>query len=413
MAELSSSHYPTQREVKELTRFNAAKGGHNADYIDHILAVVVVFAFTLTIFWPRSTPCVAAPAFQVPSGERQLVLDDVGIANIENLQRTLHQPDKKGAVILPNWQSSEGALHIASAPNWDPDANVFKLLVADLAAAPTSYTIRESKDGLHWSRLGKPNINFYCMVYDATDPDRTRRFKAFLPNRGFAVSADALTWTMLDVPPISSNDEYNFSFDQKTHMFIATVKVRGPHGRSHAITTSKDFANWTKPELTFHADDEDQIIGRQRIKARFANPHLHHPLYNIPATYNVDIYNVAVFRYESLYIGLPQMYYQTGKVPAGWPGFDKLPILDEMMVNYRRDGDWAGFHDVQLTCSRDLKIWQRLGDRKPFYYRFAPGCRCLGRVYGVATLVSAGARRRAMVLLRFGKKLRTGVGRTW
>ncbi len=75
---------------------------------------------------------------------------------------------------------------------------------------------------------------------------------------------------------------------------------------------------------------------------------------------------MAVFRYESLYIGLPQMYHQTGKVPPDWPGFDSLPISDAMLVNYRRDGDWAGFHDVQLMCSRDLKSWRRLGKRKPF-----------------------------------------------
>ena len=39
--------------------------------------------------------------FTVPAGERQLFLDDVGIAKIENLKRVMHPPAKKGAVIRP------------------------------------------------------------------------------------------------------------------------------------------------------------------------------------------------------------------------------------------------------------------------------------------------------------------------
>ena len=41
----------------------------------------------------------ADSTFTVPAGERQLFLDDVGTAKIENLDRTMHQPDKRGAVV--------------------------------------------------------------------------------------------------------------------------------------------------------------------------------------------------------------------------------------------------------------------------------------------------------------------------
>jgi len=37
--------------------------------------------------------------FQVSAGQRQLFLDDHGIAEIKDLQRTMHQPTKRGAVI--------------------------------------------------------------------------------------------------------------------------------------------------------------------------------------------------------------------------------------------------------------------------------------------------------------------------
>ena len=84
------------------------------------------------------------------------------------------------------------------------------------------------------------------------------------------------------------------------------------------------------------------------------------------ATYNVDVYMMSVFRYESLYIGLPALYYQTGRGPADWLGFDELPIAPAMLSLYRRSGDWSGFHDVQLACSRDLRHWKRLGNRESF-----------------------------------------------
>jgi len=204
------------------------------------------------------------------------------------------------------------------------------------------------------------------VVYDASDPDPARRFKSFLPNVGFAVSPDGIRWKMLDVPAVRSSDNFSFSFDEKSHTFFAAVKIGGPHGRSVGLATSKNFTNWTNHGLVFHADELDQKLGLENIKARYADPTLHPPCHNIPATYNVDVYMMSIFVYEGIYIGMPAMYHQTGKVPGSWPGFDDLPITPYMMKLYKRDGDWAGFHDVQLTCSRDLKSWKRLGDRKPF-----------------------------------------------
>ena len=57
-------------------------------------------------------------AFLVPSGERQLFLDDVGILKIDNLKRTMHQPTKKGAIIRPDlpWETT---LQTRSVPAWD------------------------------------------------------------------------------------------------------------------------------------------------------------------------------------------------------------------------------------------------------------------------------------------------------
>jgi len=324
--------------------------------------------------------------YDVPPGQRQLFLDDYNVAKIENLERTMHQPDKKGAVIRPDPAVGEDFIQARMAPVWDPKNKIFKFwnLYAPAGLPATGYY--ESRDGLHWSKpvvgqlayRGSMEHNYISVkrdgkhhritmvVYDGADLDPTRRFKSFLPNVGFAVSPDGIKWALLDVPAVPSSDNFSFSFDEKAHLFIGTVKIGGPHGRSVGLATSTDFINWTNHGLVFHADDLDQELGLKNINARFADPTLHHPCYNIPHTYNVDVYLMAIFRYESLYIGMPAMYHQTGKVPGNWPGFRDMPLTDNMRKIYTRDGDWAGFHDVQLTCSRDLKNWQRLGDRKPF-----------------------------------------------
>ena len=139
----------------------------------------------------------------------------------------------------------------------------------------------------------------------------------------------------------------NFSFDPKEHLFIVTVKHGGPYGRAVLVSTSKDFKQWTESKLNFGADEVDQELGRKNIDQRLADPALQ-PMYYEPnpAVYNVDVYNMGVFRYEGLYIGMPALYHATGPVP-----------------NYPNT---VGFHLIQLVCSRDLQTWLRLGDRRTF-----------------------------------------------
>ena len=115
--------------------------------------------------------CKADLEFQVRPGQRQLFLDDVGIAQIENLRRTMHSPKKKGAVIRPSWQGLDAQAKangvnaiIRSAPVFDLDQQVFKIWLLDS-------TCFHSQDGLQWQRVGKPNLPVHKVVYDASDPD--------------------------------------------------------------------------------------------------------------------------------------------------------------------------------------------------------------------------------------------------
>lgn len=340
--------------------------------------------------------------FVVPKEQRQLFLDDYGIAKIENLSRTMHQPLKKGAVIRPDPSRGIASIQIRSAPNWDPEAKLFKFWIMsqpdDLKDGLATSGYYESADGLHWREpalgqiesRGSRNNNFVtvaglnsrvdCAIYDPLDPDPKSRYKGFTLRALFdlkkdpkaklqwelqPVVSDGVTWRKLEAPGMDSADEYNVSFDAVEKQFIATVKHSGPHGRSVFLSTSKDFRHWTKHELIFHADDLDQELGRRNIAQHFADPRLRKPYFNMPAKYNVDVYNMGTFRYEGLYIGMPAMYHKTGQVPGSWPGFNDFPNAPGIEL-YRRFGDWVGFHPIQLVCSRDLRRWTRLGDRKPF-----------------------------------------------
>ena len=70
------------------------------------------------------------------------------------------------------------------------------------------------------------------------------------------------------------------------------------------------------------------------------------------AWHNVDVYNMGVFDYEGIYIGLPAVYFRRGK------RYSKCIVC---------------FTAIELTCSRDLKDWTRLGERQPFIPCSQPG----------------------------------------
>ena len=303
-----------------------------------VSAVSVAF---LAVLWQMGVAAAAVPSFAIPSGQRQLFLDNHGILSMDGLTRTMHRPDKRGASIYPISGEDKPILQTRTAPVRDPDRNVWQMWdctrPADAAIAACGYY--ESTDGVNWRRpivgtvlyhgsrsnnlvtveggpqLYRPDL----IVRDATDPDPNRRYKAVLPNVGAAVSPDGMHWSILPgVAGVPSSDEYNFSFDEENHLFILTVKHGGPYGRAVYLSTSSDFQNWTSPTLIFAADSRDQTLGVQNIQARLADPTLMQPFYNTPAVYNVDVYNMGVFRYEGY------IYRYAGAVPRRW-GHPQLP----------------------------------------------------------------------------------------
>ena len=184
--------------------------------VNHIPAAVLVIAFTLTMAWPKTTAFGADPAFQVPAGQRQLFLDDVGIAKIENLTRTMYQPNKKGAVIRPTYPA-ESYMQTRCAPAGGPQARLWKIWLINSGDYPGS-AYAQSRDGLHWTKpsLGQVEVNGtrensyitideklgWCanaiinVVINPDDPDPARRFTGLghASGREPVVSADGINW---------------------------------------------------------------------------------------------------------------------------------------------------------------------------------------------------------------------------
>ena len=322
----------------------------------------------------------------VVPGVRQLFLDDHDIAKVAGLARTMHQPTKRGPVLLPDAPSDGNLIELRSAPQWDHELQVYRMFYCAMPMDDhrlIGMALAVSHDGLHWDKpdwgqqieiRGSTNNNriavehkpgvrdtfFLNVVYDPDDPDAGRRYKAMYGdvNRIPIVSPDGIRWTRLDVPPLASSDESSLVYDRRHRRFLAWLKTGNKYGRAHSLTTSEDFRNWSKSQFSFGADDEDQPLALKFIRERVADrglsqpvfvdddPALGKPVRPGPPTWRAECHYIAVFSYESLYIGFPSMFYPTG-VDANGTNCD-------------------GFDLFQLASTRDLLNWTRLGNRESF-----------------------------------------------
>ncbi len=128
------------------------------------------------------------------------------------------------------------------------------------------------------------------VFYDAHEPDPARRYKGIgyqgpicclrsSRGPGFhpAISADGRSWQLLDAF-IPSQDESHLFHDEDNGIYAATVKHRGPYGRSVYLSVSRDFESWTDPRdcLIFHADRQDQELGAARVRMQLESRDLIH-----------------------------------------------------------------------------------------------------------------------------------------
>jgi len=149
---------------------------------------------------------------------------------------------------------------------------------------------------------------------------------------GVAFSPDGIHWNSIDpfaIPAIGDISHLSWDPYRKRYLIYARDfflpedvhdRYKGETwyneifwGRAVRVYESADFSNWTAGEIVMHADIDD-----------------------LPGD---EVYSMAVFPYEGLYIGLVQVYH-------AYPGTNTL--------------------EIQLAVSRDGVHWKRVGDRRPF-----------------------------------------------
>ena len=315
-------------------------------------------------------------SFINPARHKQLFLDDYAIESMSGAKRTLHPPQRCGPAIRPDRSREQVSLQSRSAPQWNSEKGIWEWWYWAYYPVPPQgkYHSTEARvnyyatstDGVQWEtpslglyewRGSKDNSiaydpaarTLYHIIRDEREEDPKRRYKALFDtsDRWLGVSPDGFNWTMLDVPPIPSQDESHFTYDESSGQYLAMVKHGTEWGRSVWLSTSKDFVHFTEPKLIFHTDEIDQENRKQRLRKVIEDPAYISPPLVDEEDHLAQIYQMAVMPYEGMYIGFPVVFNPAGAVP--------LP-----------HNNFTGLNQVELTVSRDLYHWERVADRALF-----------------------------------------------
>jgi len=292
--------------------------------------------------------------------ERQLLLDNYLIAGAEHVMRQVHQPKRfeGNPVFAPPKAERNHAvvLHVMQFPT-SPRFRMWYWSYDGWQTLPDGQQIRfatsyaTSDDGMHWER---PNLDLHNveglvgpnnvvvpyglmqgLFYHAEEPDDEKRFKALIcverknpaVREGYYLhtSPDGIHWKGdLSRPVIPSltggyrvpqngiGDTTRFWWDPLRRKYIGDVKfVIFGKQRCRGIMESDDLLHWTRPTPTFYARADD-----------------------------AQIYGHRGFAYQGMYVGLRWLF---------------LPEYSRRHSSY-----------VELDCSRDGRIWTRVGAGQPF-----------------------------------------------
>lgn len=296
-----------------------------------------------------------------PKEHRQLFLDDHALDRVSGINRVLHQPQKYGPVITPDSSMGQKSLQAESVPQWNSEKSMWEWWYHNgltyYATSDDGLTWERPSLGLHeWNGSKDNNIardpdmkSLKHIIRDENDSDPMWRYKAMFTagDRYFGVSPDGFEWTILDVPPIPSEDTSHFAYDELNSQYIATVKHQTEWGRSVWLSTSHDFLQWTKPELILHTDEIDWENCRKRVREVIDNPAYITPPIIDDVDYFAELYSMAVLPYEGIYIGLPMIFNPFGAIPPPDMNFSRI-------------------NQIELAVSRDLYNWERVADRSVF-----------------------------------------------
>ena len=322
---------------------------------------------------------------------KQLFVDDVIIESMENLATRIHPARKhpRNPVLVADrsWER-KGQLIIYGSVLHEPAEPLFKMWY--WCDGRGAYAL--SRNGIEWEKPELELVEFegttrnnlvpwmaLGMVHSPDDPDPNRRYKSLLGRQG-AFSADGLTW---QVPPesrnipgdIASDNVIPFCYDEQSERYVAFPKVVRESGghlrRSVSVSFSTDFLTWTPAQTILVPDARDDRLARAAVAALRDRVEYD----DGPEWHLAQFYGHCGFPYEGIYLGLLWVFDISGWGPPLWGQTDFV----------RRPG--AGGEDgpvyVQLTSSRDLVNWQRVGERQPFLPLGPAGSHDAGQIYTV------------------------------
>ena len=315
-------------------------------------------------------------------GRRQLFADAYVVDELAGARRVQHQPVKFAGnpVIRSEFDWESLYIQMRDAPLWNPVEKRWELRYwgRGIGVDGIGTFLAVSDDGLHWEKptvgefefkgskennlltpMSPYDLFLYHVLYDERDPDPMRRWKALIgdTNPRPAASPDGINWTFLSENRIPAGEEGFLIYDELSGRFVFSLRTIHDAGfggqRAVNISTSRDFVEWTDPVLMFAADARDQELGAQWLRRITADRAYRQPLVNDPEQYNTQVYNMAVFPYEGIYLGMPTMFRTSGssrRVPWG-----------------------DGYSVPGLAVSPNLRDWKyALHDERPDFLPLSP-----------------------------------------
>lgn len=322
-----------------------------------------------------------------------LFADDSGVAEKSGVVRTVHVARTRPQPVLEGTLPTEGSrVYLSGTVHRDETTGLLRMWYAghpDLpgGAKPKVAGFRSgkgnfvlyatSKDGVTWERpaLGlhafqgsKANNIIYdfhspSVLVDEAEPDPARRYKMLGSLRGAyysATSPDGLGWTGPNEPFLKTQDNITLTRDPVTGEYLAYLRkwptiIRDLPRRTVWLARSKDFITWSKPELVFAPDEQDDAWA------------------TAPGQ-RTEVNNMSVFPHAGGFLGFPTMFRVTATDrPAAELGHGQSST--------------DGTLDVQLITSTDGRKWQRTAKREVIIPRGAPGGFDGGSIFGVCSTV--------------------------
>jgi hypothetical protein len=335
-----------------------------------------IACFVLSACFFASASC-AAETQPIKLGDLPLLfVDDSGVATSSGLSRTVHvaQTHDKPVIESPMVTDMQ-RVYVYGSVIEEEGVYIFWYNTRAQAKGGDYVLYATSKDGLAWTKPamklyefpGWPENNIVfemhspSVLVDRFEKEPSRRYKMLGYDKrkktGYqaATSADGIHWKECEKNPIiPGGDTITFAQDPRSGEYLAyhkhSAKIGDVGRRTVWLSRSKDFETWSKPDLVFAPDAEDDSWAK------------------LPET-RTEVYNMSVYPHAAGFIGLPTMF--------------------RLMRTHKQVGEGQSQHDgpidVQLVTSSDGTNWRRSWPRVNVIPRGEPGTFDAGAFLGVSS----------------------------